>query len=95
MKKIKAIIKGILMSLITLAAGFAALALPFRLFTALSPEGMHILFVTEITVYLVTGAVFLIIKGKNDKEKEKNEQRRIERRAKFEQAQREYYDLAA
>ncbi len=95
MKKTKAVIKGILISLSALAVGFIALALPFRFFTSLPQEGMHVLFITEVTVYLLTGMTFLFIKGKNDKEKEKNEERRRARRAKFEQAQKEYYDLAA
>lgn len=95
MKKTKAIIKGILMSVITIGVGFIALALPFRIFTSLPQEAMHVLFITELTIYVVTGMTFLFIKGKNEKEKERNEERRRARRAKFEQAQKEYYDLAA
>ena len=95
MKKAKTVIKGILMSTVTLGVGFLALALPFRMFTGLSAEEMHILFVAELAVYFVTGIVYLIFQDRKQKEKEKNEERRIARRAKFQQAQKEYYDLAA
>ena len=95
MKKTKTIIKGILMSIATLITGFLALALPFRLFTSLSPRDMQVLFLAELVTYFITGMVFLIAKDKKLREKEKNEERRIARREKFEQAQKEYYDLAA
>ncbi len=95
MKKTKKVLKGILMSALTIAAGFLALALPFKMFTGLSSRDMQILFIAELVVYFVLGMIYLIFKDRNEAEKVKNEERRTARREKFEQAQREYYDLAA
>ena len=95
MKKTKTIIKGILMSAITLGVGFLALALPFRMFTELSRSEMHILFIAELAVYFVMGIAFLIFRDKKETEKARNEERRLARREKFKKAQEEYYDLAA
>ena len=95
MKKTKAVLKGFMMSVITLGVGFFALALPFKMFAGLTSREMRLLFLAELTVYFIMGIVYLIFQDKKIKEKEKNEERRIARRAKFQQAQKEYYDLAA
>lgn len=95
MKNSKKIIKALIMSLITLCVGFLALSLPFKLFNDLSRRDMQIMFVLELAIYFICGIVFLSFKGKKETERVKEEQRRFQRRLKFEQAQREYYDLAA
>ena len=95
MKKTRMILKGIMMSAVTLCVGFLALSLPFKLFNDLSRRDMQVLFITELVVYFICTIVYLSIKDKKDTEKVKEEERRIQKRAKFEQAQREYYDLAA
>lgn len=95
MKKERKFLKGILMSLMTLVTGFAALYFPFGLFKELSHRDMQIMFALELVIYIVCGLAFLYLKGRKEAEKEKEQERRFQKRAKFEQAQREYYDLAA
>ena len=97
--KINNIIKGLLLSVSAIIIGFAAVAFPFKLFDNLTREGMQLLFVSEIAIYFVLSVTFIAARELKRKkarlQKEKELQRRFQRRAKFEQAQREYYDLAA
>lgn len=95
MKKIRTILKGLIISVSTLAAGFLALALPFKMFANLSRHDMQVLFLAEIVVYFIMSMTYLIFRDKKETEKERNEERRVARREKFERAQKEYYDLAA
>lgn len=97
--KINTVIKGLLLSAAAIIIGFAAIAFPFKLFDNLSREGMQLLFISEIVIYFALAMIFIAVnemkKKKAKLQKEKELQRRFQRRAKFEQAQREYYDLAA
>lgn len=89
------ILKSILMSLITLAAGFAAIAIPFNLFKALNTEKLYIVFATEIAVYFIIAMLFLVSKELKENRKAKEKERRIKRREEFSKAQEDYYSLAA
>ncbi len=97
--KTKELVKGLLLSAAAIIIGFVAIAFPFRLFNNLSDKGMQLLFISEIVLYFLVAMTFIAVselkKKKARARKEKELQRRFQRRAKFEQAQREYYDLAA
>lgn len=96
MKKItKEIIKMFVLTVASLGVGFVAIAFPFRLFDNLTAVQMRYLFFGEMTLYFTLGMIFLYAKGKKDDRKAKEEARRFQKRIKFEQAKREYYDLAA
>ena len=94
-KNIIKAIKTLLLSLVSLSVGFAAIAFPFQLFSNLSAEGMRYLFIGELTLYFIIGIAFLLIKGARDERAAKEEARKYQRRIKFEQAKRDYYDFAA
>lgn len=64
----KKIFKGILFSIITLAVGYGAMALPFHLFSELTRGEMRILFAAEIIVYFaIVSAVMLARESKQQK----------------------------
>ncbi len=95
MKKTNKIFKGLLLTLSSLIVAFLAISLPFKLIGDMSSAQMRGLFVTEIAVYFITFVAYVIINEKKKARLAKEKERRFQRRAKFEQAQREYYDLAA
>ena len=64
MKKIRTILKGLIISVSTLAAGFLALALPFKMFANLSRHDMQVLFLAEIVVYFIMSMTYLIFRDK-------------------------------
>lgn len=88
-------IKGLLFTLSSLAAGFIAISLPFKLFEELSTDGMHLLFISEIIIYFVTGMVFLLIAEHKKQCKAKSKERHIERNRKIKQVQEEWMNIAA
>ena len=88
-------LKLAVLTLATLGIGFAAIAFPFKLFDSLTASQMRYLFLGEMTLYFVLGMGFLFIKGKKEERKAREAARRFQKRIKFEQAQREYYDFAA
>lgn len=94
-KKTRKIIRMLLLTVAALGIGFAAIAFPFHLFDNLTASQMRYLFLGEITLYFTVGMVFLFIRGKRDEQKAKEEARNFQKRIKFEQAKREYYDFAA
>ncbi len=94
-KSVKEVLKILVLSIAALGIGFAAIALPFRLFDSLSATQMRYLFIGEMALYFSVGMVFLFAKGKRAERKAKEEARRFQKRIKFEQAKREYYDLVA
>ncbi len=95
MKKTNKIFKGLLLTLSSLIVAFLAISLPFKLIGDMSSEQMRGLFITEIAVYFITFIAYVVINEKKKAKLAKEKERRFQMRAKFEQAQREYYDLAA
>ena len=89
------VVKGLLISAVSLPVCFFALALPFRLLGNMSDHAMEVLFMTELLVYLGAGLLFLTFQEKRNKEKEKAEKRHCKRRAQIMQFQRDWMDLAA
>ena len=89
------VLKAIIYSVLTLAGGFAAIAVPFNLISTFKSEGLHIVFITELAIYFALGIIFLIAKEKKELKAKREKERRLERRAKFIKAQEEYYNLAA
>ncbi len=91
----KKLLKGFVLSLTALAVGYIAISLPFSLFSTLSDRMMEIIFMAEIVIYLITGAIFLIASEKKKEERIKSEARHSARREKIARVQRDWYDLAA
>ena len=89
------IIKAIIFSLLTLAGGFAAIAVPFRLIGTLTNTALHTVFAVELAVYFIIAIFFLVEKEKKDRIRAREKERRLQRREKFIKAQEEYYDFAA
>ena len=89
------ILKAIIYSVLTLAGGFAAIAVPFNLISTFKSEGLHIVFMTELAIYFTLGIIFLIAKEKKEIRAKKEKARRLERREKCIKAQEEYYNIAA
>lgn len=88
-------VKGLVLSIVSLAAGFIAITLPFGLFKSLTGEALHILFFAELTVYLVVALIFLVIIDIKKEQKQKAERRHIERCEKIKRVQKEWFDIAA
>ncbi len=95
MKNFRNIIKGLVLSISAMIVGFLAIALPFRLFSSIEGTQLRALFLFEIIIYFILSMLFLISKERKRIKKEKEQKKRIIRREKFQQAQIEYYDLAA
>ena len=91
----KKILKGLALSVAALAVGYVAISLPFSLFNTLSDRMMEIIFMAEIVLYLITGAIFLIASEKKKEERIKSDARHTARREKIAQVQRDWYNLAA
>lgn len=72
-QKLKSVIKGILISVISLGVGFFAISLPFQLFN-MSQQMMHVVFIGELVIYCVMGCIFLIA-GENKKATKANKQK--------------------
>ncbi len=76
--KIKSVIKGILISVISLGVGFFAISLPFQLFT-LSEQMMQIVFIGELIIYSVIGGAFLVANESNKAKKVHKQQQKVVR----------------
>ena len=92
---IKKIIKGLLISVVTLAVGYFAVALPFNLVSSASSLSAGIIFAIELGIYLFVGAVFIIVLDRKEEKAKKEKMRQCKRTEKRKQAQEEYYSLAA
>lgn len=93
--KTKEILKGIIISIITLAVGYAAMAIPFNLFLSVSKDGQRIFFLIELSVYFVVGCIFLLIQDKKEKQAEKEKERHRIREEKIKDVQENWYNIAA
>lgn len=91
----KDLLKGIIISIVTLIAGYGAMAIPFNLFLTVSKDGQRIFFLAELCIYLVIGSIFLIIQDKKEKQAKKQKARHEERAQKIKDVQQNWYDIAA
>ena len=91
----KKLVKAIVLSIAALGVGYMAISLPFHLFTTLSDGLMEVVFMAELIIYAIVGALFLIVSERKKKEKIKTAERHTARREKIARVQREWYDLAA
>lgn len=89
------ILKSIALFTASLTVGFIAISFPFNLFNTLTADEMHIIFISEIIIYSLIGAIFLVVKDKKKQQEIKNKKRREIRKKKLEQVQRDWIDLAA
>ena len=89
------VLKGVVISVISLVIGFIAISVPFKLFSELSNSQMTILFSTEIAVYTILGLIFLTAKDLQSQKKAKAKQRVEKRKAQVKKLQNEWLDLAA
>ncbi len=87
--------KGLLLSIVSLIAGFIAITLPFGLFRSLTGDALHIFFFAELTVYLVIALIFLVITDRKKEQRKKAEKRHTERCEKIRRVQSEWFDIAA
>ena len=91
----KDLLKGIIISVITLIAGYGAMAIPFNIFLTVSKDGQRIFFLAELCIYLVIGSIFLLIQDKKEKQAKKQKARHEERAQKIKNVQQNWYDIAA
>lgn len=89
------ILKGIMLTLSALIVGFIAISLPFKLFDELTSSQMTILFATEIIVYFLLGAIYLIAKDIKAQKVERKQIRAERKKAEIKQFQTEWLDLIA
>ena len=90
----KNLLKGIILTIVSLAGGFFALSVPFRIFSTLSGDEVRILFVTEIAVYFAVGMIFLVVKDNKEQKKRKQKQQ-LARQEKINRVRDEWYNIAA
>lgn len=91
----KDLLKGIIISIVTLIAGYGAMAIPFNLFLTVSKDGQRIFFLAELCIYLVIGSIFLLIQDKKEKQAKKQKARHEVRTQKIKDVQQNWYDIAA
>lgn len=91
----KDLLKGIIISIVTLIAGYGAMAIPFNIFITVSKDGQRIFFLAELCIYLVIGSIFLLIQDKKEKQAKKQKARHEERAQKIKDVQQNWYDIAA
>lgn len=91
----KDLLKGIVISIVTLIAGYGAMAIPFNIFLTVSKDGQRIFFLAELCIYLVIGSIFLLIQDKKEKQAKKQKARHEERAQKIKDVQQNWYDIAA
>lgn len=91
----KDLLKGIVISIITLGAGYAAMIIPFNLFLTVSKDGQRIFFIIELCVYLTVGTIFLLIQDKKEKQIQKEKARHKEREKKINDVKENWYNIAA
>lgn len=93
--KIKDIVKGLLISISAVSVGYFAIGLPLNLFNVLSKDGQRIFFILELSVYLIIGAVFLVVQDKKEQQIKREKERHERRKEKIKAVQSDWYDLAA
>lgn len=91
----KHLLKGIIISIVTLVVGYGAMAIPFNLFLTVSKDGQRIFFLIELCIYLTIGSVFFLIQDKNEKQAKKQKARHKKRAEKIKNVQQNWYDIAA
>lgn len=91
----KDLLKGIIISIVTLIAGYGAMAIPFNIFLTVSKDGQRIFFLAELCIYLVIGSIFLLIQDKKEKQAKKQKARHEKRTQKIKDVQQNWYDIAA
>lgn len=91
----KKFIKGLLLSVSSLAVGFFAISLPFHLFDELSSSAMSIVFIAELIIYLAIGLGFLVVKEKRQQKKIKAQQRHIKRQQQIKDCCENWINIAA
>lgn len=91
----KDLLKGIIISIVTLIDGYGAMAIPFNIFLTVSKDGQRIFFLAELCIYLVIGSIFLLIQDKKEKQAKKQKARHEERAQKIKDVQQNWYDIAA
>lgn len=65
----KDLLKGIIISIVTLIVGYGAMAIPFNLFLTVSKDGQRIFFLAELCIYLTIGCIFLLVQESKQKNK--------------------------
>ncbi len=91
----KNFVKGLLLSIVSLAAGFVAIGVPFRIFDFLSADGMRILFAIEVGIYLGIGLIFLTIQDSKKKQRAKEIKKHEQRQLKVKECVDNWYNIAA
>lgn len=91
----KDLLKGIIISIVTLIAGYGAMAIPFNIFLTVSKDGQRIFFLAELCIYLTIGCIFLLVQDKKEKQAKKQKARHEERAQKIKDVQQNWYDIAA
>lgn len=98
----KKFLSTVLITVSSLAAGFAAMTIPFRLFDELSPAERKALFIAEIVVYFAITSIFLLIKEHKKEQRVKDEKMKNRHKERVSRRQQELkgikvsnYDLAA
>lgn len=91
----KDLLKGVLITVGSLVAGFLAISLPFNLLNDLSSSQMTIIFAAEIISYSLIGLIFITAKQIEADKKKKRQERRIKRQAEIKRLNNEWYDLVA
>ena len=91
----KNFVKGLVISVLSLAVGYAAISLPFRLFDTLERSMMQKVFIGDLIIYLTIGMIFLVVQQKKKEQQAKCEERHYARREKIAKVQSDWYDLAA
>lgn len=89
------LLKSVILTLSSLAIGFIATALPFNLFSTLTSDAMHVVFISEIIIYFFVAMIFLVVADKKKQRRIKLEQRHEKRKAKIERVKTDWIDIAA
>ena len=72
---IKNALKGLTLSIISLAVGFAALAIPFKLYMAFSGGTLWAFFAFEIAAYTLLACGFICIRERQKAKKKKQDKK--------------------
>lgn len=91
----KNIIKGLLISIMTIIAGYTAVIVPFNLFNLLSDSGQRLFFIIEIVVYIIAGSIYLVIKDRDEEQAKKQRRRHEKRKEKIKDVHENWYNIAA
>lgn len=91
----KDLLKGALIAIGSLVAGFLAISLPFNLLNELSSSQMTMVFAIEIVSYSLIGLIFLTARQIEADKKKKKQEKRIKRQTEIKRLNNEWYDLVA